>query len=83
MTDGVTSSTCDLPATPGQIVALWGHMHEIGTSFRMTSKPGTPGERVLLDIPKWDFDWQLDDEPVDDIVLVAGDVICVECAWDG
>ena len=80
---GMTSSTCDLPATPGQIVALWGHMHEIGTSFRMTSKPGTPGERVLLDIPKWDFDWQLDDEPVDDIVLVAGDVICVECAWDG
>ena len=88
MTDGVTSSTCDLPATPGQIVSLWGHMHEIGTSFRMTSNPGTPGGRVLLDIPKWDFDWQfddepVDDEPVDDIVLVAGDVICVECAWDG
>ena len=82
MTDGIASSTCDLPARPGQIVSLWGHMHEIGASFRMTLNPDTPDERVLLDIPKWDFDWQLDYRPIETIVLEAGDVVRVECTWD-
>ncbi len=82
MTDGVASSTCDLPATPGRIVSVWGHMHEIGATFRMTLNPDTPAERVLLDIPTWSFEWQLDYRPIETIVLEAGDVIRVECSWD-
>ena len=82
MTDGTASSTCDHPAHPGRIISIWGHEHEIGSSFRMTLNPDTPDERVLLDIPRWSFDWQLNYEPVEEIVLEAGDVIRVECAWD-
>ncbi len=82
MVDGVASSSCDLPARPGQIVSVWAHMHELGSSYRMTLNPGTPEETVLLDIPKWDFDWQLNYSPVDDVVLDADDVIRVECSWD-
>ncbi len=82
MTDGIASSSCDLPAEPGQIVSLWGHMHEIGASFRMTLNPDTADERVLLDIPNWDFDWQLDYRPIETIVLERGDTIRVECTWD-
>jgi mono/diheme cytochrome c family protein len=82
MTNGIASSTCDLAATPGQIVSLWGHMHEIGSSFRMTLNPGTAEERVLLDIPNWQFDWQLDYRPIETIVLEADDTIRVECTWD-
>jgi hypothetical protein len=82
MTNGVASSTCDLPAKPGQIVSVWGHMHEIGATFRMTLNPDTPDERVLLDIPKWAFEWQLDYRPIEAIVIERGDVIRVECSWD-
>ena len=82
MTDGIASSTCDLPAKPGQIVSIWGHEHEFGKAFTMTLNPDTPDERVLLDIQNWDFDWQLDYRPIEDIVLVPGDIIRVECTWD-
>ncbi|MFK7916773.1 MAG: hypothetical protein AB8G14_01735 [Ilumatobacter sp.] len=82
MTDGIASSTCDLSARPGQIVSVWGHQHEIGKSVRMILNPDTPEERVLLDIPNWDFDWQLDYRPVEDIVLERSDTIRIECVWD-
>jgi mono/diheme cytochrome c family protein len=82
MTDGVASSSCDHRAQPGEIISIWGHEHEIGSSFRMTLNPGAPDERVLLDIPRWDFDWQLNYEPIETIVLEPGDTIRVECEWD-
>ena len=82
MTDGIASSSCDHRATPGRIISVWGHEHEIGQSFKMTLNPETPDERVLLDIPRWNFDWQLNYEPIDDIVLTADDVIRVECTWN-
>lgn len=82
MTDGIASSSCDHPAQPGEIISIWGHEHEFGSSFKMTLNPDSPDERVLLDIPRWDFDWQLNYEPVEQIVLQPGDTIRVECEWD-
>ncbi len=82
MTTGIASSTCTLPTQTGRIVSIWGHQHEIGKSVKMTLNPGTPGERVLLDIPNWDFDWQLDYRPIEDIVLVPGDRVQIDCVWD-
>ncbi len=82
MTNGVATATCDLPASPGQIVSVWGHMHELGAAYRMVLNPDTPSETVLLDIPRWDFDWQLNYSPIDTVVLVPGDIIRVECTWD-
>ena len=38
--------------------------------------------RVLLDIPVWDFDWQLIYEPTESIVIDRGDTIRIECTWD-
>jgi polyisoprenoid-binding protein YceI len=82
-TDGVADSSCDTGVdNPGRIIGIFGHMHEFGASFRMTLNPGTPEERILLDIPTWSFDWQLDYRPVDDIVIDATDTIRVECTWD-
>jgi mono/diheme cytochrome c family protein len=82
MTSGVASSKCDLPASPGEIISIWGHEHELGATFRMTLNPGQPDEKVLLDIPRWAFEWQLNYSPVDKVVLKPGDVIRVECSWD-
>ena len=81
--DGVAKSTCTWPvANPGEIVSVFGHEHEIGASFKMTLNPDTPEERVLLDIPVWDFDWQLIYEPTESIVIDRGDTIRIECTWD-
>ena len=82
--DGVTgSTTCDFPVRqPGEVIGLLGHMHELGSSYRMTLNPGTPDEKVLLDIPVWNFAWQLAYSPVDDVVLKKGDNIRVTCSWD-
>jgi cytochrome c5 len=83
MTDGIASSTCDNKiSTSGELVSVFGHEHEIGASFRMTLNPDTPEEVVLLDIPKWDFDWQLVYEPSETITVEAGDVVRLECSWD-
>lgn len=83
MTDGIASSSCDLPIYEfGEIVAVLGHQHEIGSSFRMTLNPDRPNEKVLLDIPVWDFDWQFNYRPAESIVVSPGDSIRIECSWD-
>ncbi|MCY3643719.1 MAG: hypothetical protein OXG41_09065 [Acidimicrobiaceae bacterium] len=76
-------SSCDLPArNTGTIHTVLGHMHEFGAAYRMTLHPGTPEERILLDIPVWDFEWQLNYEPVEDIRIQRGDMVRFECWWD-
>lgn len=82
-TDGVADAVCDLPiVNPGEIVSVFGHMHEIGSSIRMTINPDTEDEFVLLDIPTWSFEWQLNFTPTEQIVLEQGDVLRIECEWD-
>ncbi len=66
----------------GEVVSVLGHQHEIGAWFRMTVNPGKPDERVLLDIPKWDFDWQYNYIPAQPIVIDADDLIRIECGWN-
>ncbi len=76
-------SSCDLPArNTGTIHTVLGHMHEFGAAYRMTLHPDTPEERILLDIPVWDFEWQLNYEPVEDIRIQRGDMVRFECWWD-
>ena len=76
-------SSCDLPArSTGTIHTVLGHMHEFGSAYRMTLHPDTPDERILLDIPVWDFEWQLNYEPVEDIRIERGDTVRFECWWD-
>ena len=82
--DGSTGySSCDLPArNTGTIHTVLGHMHEFGAAYRMTLHPDTPDERILLDIPVWDFEWQLNYEPVEAIRIYRGDTVRFECWWD-
>ncbi|MFN3255192.1 MAG: hypothetical protein ACE37B_05825 [Ilumatobacter sp.] len=82
-TEGVANASCDQTiGTSGEIHSIFGHQHELGSSFRLILHPDTPDEVVLLDIPVWDFDWQLNYEPAESIVLERGDVIRMECSWD-
>lgn len=77
------SSTCDhtFPVS-GNIYSVLPHMHEFGSSYRMTLNPDTPEELVLIDIPKWNFDWQLHYQPAGEVHIDAGDTVRVTCTWD-
>ena len=58
--NGVASSTCDYSVPEsGTIVSVFGHEHTLGKSFRLTLDPDTAHPKVLLDIPTWNFDWQM------------------------
>ena len=79
----VGHSSCDMQARDaGTIYTVLGHMHEFGDSYRMTLNPDTPEEKVLLDIPNWDFEWQLNYDLVEDVRIDRTDVIRFECWWD-
>ncbi len=81
-TEGVASSSCDVPAPQGQVVSMWPHMHELGTTYRLTLNPGTPDEKLLIDIDRWDFQWQMGYYPVEPLVFESGDRLQIECGWD-
>ena len=83
MTNGIATSSCVIPIrNAGEIVSVFGHQHEIGLSIRMTLNAGQPDERILLDIPDWDFDWQYNYYPSESIVIDRDDELLLECAWD-
>ena len=79
----VASSDCNLRVPEdGTIVSVLGHMHTIGRSIRLTLDPDTPQEKVLLDIPEWNFDWQMNYGLVEPLEVKAGQAIRLECSWD-
>ena len=79
----VGTTTCDFTGRQsGELIGMLGHLHEIGSSYRLTLHPDTEDEQVLLDIPVWDFAWQLSYSPVDEVRLERGDTIRVTCQWD-
>jgi polyisoprenoid-binding protein YceI len=81
--NGIASSTCDSKVpTSGTIVADMGHMHTLGKSFRLTLDPGQPNSQVLLDIPVWNFDWQMNYQLQTPIHVNKGDTIQMQCTWD-
>jgi hypothetical protein len=81
--NGVASSTC-LTRVPesGMMVGAMGHMHTLGKSFRLTLDPGTSHAKVLLDIPTWNFDWQMNYEFSKPIHVNAGQEVLMTCSWD-
>ncbi|MBM4358277.1 MAG: hypothetical protein FJ096_09215 [Deltaproteobacteria bacterium] len=49
--------------TDGTLVSLAPHMHLLGTTIEASLEPAEPArgaskETCLIDIPRWDFDWQ-------------------------
>ncbi|HWJ61818.1 MAG TPA: YceI family protein [Acidimicrobiales bacterium] len=79
----VASSSCDQTVPEdGTIVGVLGHMHTLGKSFRLTLDADTDDEQILLDIPEWSFDWQMNYELETPIHVKAGQPLRMECSWD-
>jgi hypothetical protein len=57
-------------------------MHTLGKGFRLTLDPDSPSSKVLLDIPTWNFDWQMNYTLAKPIHVVKGQTIRMSCTWD-
>lgn len=82
--DGSRQAThCDFPVREdGTALGVLAHMHLRGTAFRITLNPGTPAEKILLDIPRWDFQWQGEYWFERPIALKQGDRVRISCVYD-
>jgi len=81
--DGIATSSCDYTVPEsGTIVSVFGHEHTLGRTFRLTLDPDTPNPTLLLDIPTWNFDWQMNYALAQPLHVQAGQKIRMECSWD-
>jgi polyisoprenoid-binding protein YceI/mono/diheme cytochrome c family protein len=82
-TGSQVSSSCDteVPVT-GRLAQVAPHMHTLGRRWRLTLDPGTPRQRVILDIPTWNWNWQLSYDLARPIHVTAGDTMQIDCTWD-
>ena len=64
-TDGIgsTPATSGCPRTAARSSTCSATCTRSARRFRMTLNPDTADEKVLLDIPNWNFDWQMNYEP--------------------
>jgi hypothetical protein len=58
------------------------HMHLRGKSMKYTAVYPDGREEVLINVPKYDFNWQIVYELAKPITLPAGSAIRVEAVWD-
>lgn len=58
------------------------HMHQLGESGRMWVGRRDGTDDCLLEVPKWDFDWQRGYRLKKPARLKAGDSLGIKCTWD-
>lgn len=58
------------------------HQHTLGVSGRLSVVHEDGSESCLLDIPRWDFNWQRAYQLVEPQIVEPGDVITLQCTWD-
>ena len=78
-----TTSTCDQKIKQNELVVkATPHMHLLGRSLQLILNPGTPGEKILLDRPNYNFDDQSPTVLKDPVQLKVGDTVRVICTFD-
>jgi hypothetical protein len=82
--DGSAQEThCDRPVRlNGLALGVGGHMHLRGKSLTIQLNPGKPGAKVLLSIPRWDFNWQGEYWFKEPMEIRVGDTIRISCVYD-
>jgi hypothetical protein len=79
---GPTQTCTRTVSQPSTIRAVAGHMHLLGTRISVTVNKGRPDERVILDIPVWDFDDQGSRAVQPAVKVRPGDTLTVSCTHD-
>ncbi|MDX1392787.1 MAG: redoxin family protein [Gemmatimonadota bacterium] len=65
---------------PGRIISLLPHMHLRGKAFRYDLVRADGSSETLLDVPRYDFNWQMTYKPVHPFEIRAGDRL-IGTAW--
>ena len=84
LADAPTTRTA-LGALQGQPGLAWGvrgHMHTRGKRIGIDLLRADGSEECLLDIPRWDFNWQGGYRFMEPVELFAGDRLRITCSWD-
>ena len=77
------TQTCTRPVTEAATIrASAGHMHLLGRSISVTVNEGRPDQRVVLDLPVWDFDNQGSRPVTPPMRVQPGDELTVRCTHD-
>ncbi|MEP6462341.1 MAG: monooxygenase [Frankiaceae bacterium] len=79
---GATQSCDQRVPAPMTVQSAAGHMHLLGRSIRITLDPDTPRERILLDVPRYDFDNQGAVPLPQPVHVRPGNTIRVTCTHD-
>ena len=58
------------------------HMHLLGKSSKTWIQRANGDQECLIDIPKWDFNWQAGVAFSEPAILNPGDELSLECHWD-
>ncbi len=67
---------------PVELLSVYPHAHYLGKSLRAIAVLPGGREVELIDIPKWDFDWQDDYRYEDPIRLPAGATVVMQYTYD-
>jgi hypothetical protein len=66
----------------GEIVGMTPHAHSWATRMVASLKPTGGSEQCLIDVPDWDFNWQLDYMFKAGVPYTQSDTVHVECDYD-
>ena len=64
------------------LTAVGPHMHKLGTGLKASAKTRDGEEHCLIDVPRWDFNWQMAYEFVEPIEMSGGTEVTLECTFD-
>ncbi|MFZ5439202.1 MAG: monooxygenase [Myxococcota bacterium] len=67
---------------PLKLYATTMHLHQLGQSTSLEVLRADGSTTCAVDIPKWDFHWQLAYTLAEPIVINPGDRLKVSCTWD-
>lgn len=67
---------------PIELFSVAPHMHKIGTSEYASLIEPNGEETCLIDVPRWDFNWQLSYSFEQSMILQPDDRIFMECVFD-
>ncbi|HHH12035.1 MAG TPA: monooxygenase, partial [Sorangium sp.] len=58
------------------------HMHTRGTKASLGVRHQGGQDECLIDIPRWDFDWQFGYAFTEPVSFQPGDLLTLRCQWD-
>ena len=77
------SMSCDRTMDDDSLaLGVTGHMHLRGRSITISLNPGTAQAETLLDIPRWDFQWQGQYWFKEPVRIRSGDEVRITCVYD-